>query len=158
MNIYKYDILFQEVPNEISLAFYVCGCPLQCKGCHSPQLWTDKNGQPLTLNLYHQLLDRYRGYVSCVLFMGGEWHLNELIHFLEIAGKKNYKTALYTGLEKIPPQLQTHLDFVKLGPWRQDLGGLSSVTTNQVFLDLKRNKILNYLFQHATTPYKELSC
>lgn len=150
MNTYKYDILFQEVPNEISLAFYVCGCPLQCKGCHSPELWTESTGQPLTTQLYLNLLDQYQGYVSCVLFMGGEWHIDQLCIFLKIAAGRKYKTALYTGLEKVPQKLEQNLDFVKLGPWRQDLGGLNSKTTNQLFLDLKNKQTLNYLFQNTT--------
>jgi anaerobic ribonucleoside-triphosphate reductase activating protein len=150
MNIYKYDIVFQEVPGEISLAFYVCGCPFQCKGCHSPELWTEKSGETLTPDLYGQLLDRYQGYASCVLFMGGEWHLQQLKEFLKTAQDQKYKTALYTGLEEIPEFLGKNLDFVKLGPWRQERGGLSSPTTNQVFLDLSTKKILNNFFQHTS--------
>jgi anaerobic ribonucleoside-triphosphate reductase activating protein len=150
MNIYKYDILFQEVPGEISLAFYVCGCPLQCKGCHSPELWTEKSGEALTSNLYENLLARYQGYVSCVLFMGGEWHPQELNGFLKRAQDQNYKTALYTGLEELPKELEQNLDFVKLGPWREALGGLSSLTTNQIFLDLNKKQNLNHLFQHTS--------
>ncbi len=149
MNIYKHDILFQEVPDEISLAFYVCGCPLRCKFCHSAELWTEKNGDPLTSDLYDYLLGRYKAYVSCILFMGGEWHLHQLNDFLKIAQEQKFKTALYTGLEAIPKELENNLDFVKLGPWMQKLGGLSSPATNQVFWDLKQKKILNHLFQHT---------
>lgn len=147
MNIYKHDILFQEVPGEISLAFYVCGCPLQCKGCHSPELWTEKNGETLTPDFYQRLLERYEGYASCVLFMGGEWHLTQLNGFLHTARERSFKTALYTGLEEIPKVLEKNLDFVKLGPWREERGGLSSPTTNQIFLDLNKKQILNHLFQ-----------
>ncbi|WP_374030665.1 4Fe-4S cluster-binding domain-containing protein [Bdellovibrio bacteriovorus] len=85
MNIYKYDIVFQEVPDHVSLAFYVCGCPLKCPGCHSPELWTEKTGTPLTTELLQQLITRYRGRITCVLFLGGEWHETELCHFLKSA-------------------------------------------------------------------------
>lgn len=147
MNIYKHDVVFQEVPGEISLAFYVCGCPLHCKGCHSPELWTEKSGEPLSAEKYARLLEHYSGYVSCVLFMGGEWHPRELKDFLRTARQAGFKTALYTGLEALPSTITEDLDFVKLGPWRQELGGLSSPNTNQVFWDLARNRILNHLFQ-----------
>lgn len=147
MNIYRYDIVFQEVPNHISLGFYVCGCPLRCPGCHSPELWTEKTGAPLTMPLYQSLLLQYRDKADCILFLGGEWHSHDLIEFLKEARALNFKTALYTGLEDVPMEIKSHLTFLKTGPWRAELGGLSSPNTNQVFRDLTTNTVLNYLFQ-----------
>lgn len=147
MNIYKYDIVFQEVPGHISLAFYVCGCPLKCPGCHSPELWTEKSGFALTLALFSTLLDRYQSKADCILFMGGEWHQKELIELLSVARRRHYKTALYTGLEKVSAELESSLNFLKTGPWKAELGGLSSPTTNQIFKDLTNNAVLNHLFQ-----------
>lgn len=147
MNIYNYDIVFQEVPNHISLAFYVCGCPLRCPGCHSPELWTEKTGFPLTLSLYKSLLVRYQNKADCILFLGGEWHAQELIQLLAEARSLNFKTALYTGLEDVSDEIKSQLTFLKTGPWRGDLGGLSSPQTNQVFRDLTTNTVLNHLFQ-----------
>ena len=76
MNYSSAQIVLQEVPNEISLCFTICGCPLKCDGCHSPFLWKESAG----LNLNHQILDdyltKYDGLISCVVFMGGEWHEN----------------------------------------------------------------------------------
>lgn len=148
MNIYKYDIVFQEVPHHISLAFYVCGCPLKCKGCHSPELWTENTGFPLTMKLYVELLQRYQEKADCILFLGGEWCLEELKNYLQLAQAKGFKTALYTGLEVVSPTLLKLLDFVKVGPWREELGGLESPATNQVFYDLSNNLKLNHLFQN----------
>ncbi len=148
MNIYKYDIVFQEVPEHIALAFYVCGCPLKCEGCHSPELWNLRSGFTLTPTLFLELLERYQGKADCVLFMGGEWHHSELISFLQKAQQLQYKTALYTGLDQIPTDLKSNLDFLKTGPWKKELGGLNSPSTNQVFMDLNTNKVLNHLFQY----------
>ncbi|MFV3409003.1 anaerobic ribonucleoside-triphosphate reductase activating protein [Bdellovibrio bacteriovorus] len=150
MNIYKYDIVFQEVPDHVSLAFYVCGCPLKCPGCHSPELWTEKNGTPLTTELLQQLITRYRGRITCVLFLGGEWHEAELCQFLEICHHNHLRTALYTGLNEVSARLLENLDYLKTGPWVRALGGLDSPATNQVFRDLRTGKILNHLFQHNT--------
>ena len=146
MNIYKYDIVFQEVPGEISLAFYVCGCPLKCAGCHSPELWTEKTGTPLVESLFLNLLENYKGQISCVLFMGGEWHSQQLTNFLSIAAAQQLKTALYTGLEQVDPAICAHLDYLKVGPWIRERGGLNNQETNQIFWDLKAQKKLNHLF------------
>ena len=33
-----YDIVFQEIPDEVTLALNLSGCPNGCPGCHSPHL------------------------------------------------------------------------------------------------------------------------
>jgi anaerobic ribonucleoside-triphosphate reductase activating protein len=147
MNIYKYDIVFQEVPNHIALAFYACGCPLKCPGCHSPELWTERSGFRLSLELYDELLKKYLQQADCVLFLGGEWHAKELAEFLRIALDIGYKTALYTGLDDISDDLKIHLTFLKTGAWDFTRGPLGSPTTNQVFKDLTTGSVLNHLFQ-----------
>lgn len=147
MNIYKYDILFQEVPNHISLGFYVCGCSLRCPGCHSPELWSESNGYALTEELFVNLLEKYSQKISCVVFLGGEWHPHILSKLLRLASDRGLKTALYTGLDDVLPEIKAHLDFLKCGPWVARLGGLSSPTTNQIFWDVKNGLKLNHLFQ-----------
>lgn len=150
MKFFKYDILFQEVPNEISIAFYMVGCPLRCKGCHSTELWdSSPYGDSLEDSPFLELLKKYQGYASCVLFLGGEWEKDRLIELLNKAKCYGYKTALYSGLTELPGDLMAKLDFAKLGPWRSDLGGLDSPTTNQEFWDIKNHEKLNHLFQRA---------
>lgn len=64
-----YDIVFQEVPDETTLALNLSNCPHRCEGCHSPQLREDI-GTPLTPESLDSLLARYP-YVTCVGLMGG---------------------------------------------------------------------------------------
>lgn len=33
------DIVFQEVPGEVALAYTITGCTVGCKGCHSVDSW-----------------------------------------------------------------------------------------------------------------------
>jgi anaerobic ribonucleoside-triphosphate reductase activating protein len=146
MNYSDIEIVFQEVPGEISICFTITGCKFQCKGCHSPHLWKEENGKELTLNKYLEILDKYNGFASCVLFMGGEWFLRELIKYLKIAKKKGFKTCLYTGEAKVDQKLLSELTWLKTEPWIQNLGGLESEFTNQKFIEIKTNKILNHLF------------
>lgn len=146
MKFLNYEIVFQEIPNEISLAFQITGCKLACKGCHSKELWNPKNGEELTNEKFETILKKYNDYISCVAFFGGEWYKKDLIDKLKIAKKYNLKTCLYTGEEDISSDIKSHLDFLKVGKWIEELGPLSSPTTNQKFIDLNNNKILNNLF------------
>jgi anaerobic ribonucleoside-triphosphate reductase activating protein len=146
MYYYDFQVVLQEVPGEISLCFSICGCKIQCKGCHSSHLWKEENGKILLVHNFLETLNKYADYATCVLFMGGEWHQKELIELLKIAKHKRYKTCLYTGEESVSEELTKELTFLKTGKWKQELGGLESETTNQTFIEISKNKNLNYLF------------
>lgn len=146
MYYYDFQVVLQEVPGEISLCFSISGCNMHCEGCHSPFLWKKGNGTLLTNEVYTKILNQYQNLATCVLFMGGEWHPEELIEMLQLAKNKKYKTCLYTGEENISDSLKSHLTFLKTGKWKQELGGLESRTTNQKFIEVPTNQKLNYLF------------
>ena len=42
------EIVWQEVPGEVSLAFLCSGCPLRCQGCHSSGSWKAGRGAVLS--------------------------------------------------------------------------------------------------------------
>ena len=138
--------VFQEVPDHIALAFTVSGCPLRCAGCHSQDTWPLASGEPLTEQRFADYLDQYQDFINCVLFFGGEWHMDSLISKLAFAKSRGLKTCLYSGFDKIPNRLKAHLDFLKVGPWIAERGGLSSLTTNQRFYDLRTGECLNHRF------------
>lgn len=146
-NYARSDIVFQEVPDHISLAFTITGCQLRCKGCHSAETWNATAGYPLTQARLTEYLSRYQGFISCVLFFGGEWQPQILKEYLQLIREHGLKTCLYTGLSSVTDDLLAHLDFVKTGAWDAQLGGLSSATTNQLFIEVKSGKSLNYKFQ-----------
>ncbi|MEA1784783.1 anaerobic ribonucleoside-triphosphate reductase activating protein [Arenibacter sp. GZD96] len=146
MYCYDFKVVLQEVPGEISLCFSISGCPLRCRGCHSPFLWKEGAGTKMTADGYADILHRYFGFATCVVFMGGEWHPEELIAHLKMARERGYKTCLYTGKEQVNARLLEQLTWVKTGSWRSELGGLKSATTNQKFIEVKNNKICNHLF------------
>ena len=98
MYCYDVDIVLQEVPGQISICFSISGCPLHCKGCHSPFLWKEGNGELLTDERYKDILNQYRGYANCVLFMGGEWHPDELVHKLATAKELGFDTDRTIGV------------------------------------------------------------
>ena len=142
------QVVFQEIPNEISLAIHVVGCPLRCPGCHSSDLWPANKGTELDEQNFAQLIAKHKKYISCVLFMGGEWHSQELLSLIHNAKLHGLKTALYSGYElsQIPKELLNELDYIKYGRYIAERGGLSSIITNQNLINLKTNENLNHYF------------
>ena len=122
------QIVFQEVPGEISLALSISGCPFKCPGCHSSETWSPVYGEVLDIDV---LLDKYAELITCVVFYGGEWQSVELQENLCKVKARGLKTCLYTGSNKPIRSLLPHLDFIKVGRWIQSYGGLGSPTTNQ---------------------------
>jgi anaerobic ribonucleoside-triphosphate reductase activating protein len=145
MKYYDIDITYQEIPDEISLTFYMCGCQLNCSGCHSPILHSLDNGDELTSQIYIDNLLKYKDLASCVLFMGGEW-FEELPNYLELASNNGFKVALYTGEQGVSEDISKHLTYLKTGRWIKSLGGLDSHDTNQRLVNCLTGELLNYKF------------
>ncbi|MBL4908752.1 MAG: anaerobic ribonucleoside-triphosphate reductase activating protein [Alteromonadaceae bacterium] len=143
-------IVFQEVPNEISLCFSISGCKVGCKGCHSTELWNENYGIELSNKKFMQWLNKYKNLITCVVFFGGEWQESALIEKLIIAKNFNVKTCLYSGQEHININISQHLTFLKTGAWQAVLGGLDSITSNQIFRNMITGEKLNHLFQTST--------
>lgn len=143
-----YDIVFQEVPDETTLALNLSCCPHRCEGCHSPQLREDI-GESLTSEALDALLARYP-YVTCVGLMGGDGDraaLLDMAHYIRSVGKK---VAWYTGSDALPQDFSfSDFDFIKVGPYVAALGGLKSETTNQRFYRIENGKMIDetYRFQ-----------
>lgn len=138
MKVASFDIVFQEIPGEVTLAFNLSGCPCHCKGCHSPHLWEDI-GEPLDAELLDGLIARYGSMVTCVCFMGGDQAPEEVARWAEyITNHKSQttnhqsilRTAWYSGRMNMP-SVEGPFDYVKLGPYVEALGGLKSEKTNQ---------------------------
>lgn len=140
------EIVWQEVPGETSLAYTITGCPVGCKGCHSVDTWPTGSGIELLPDYFSQRLHDYQGLITCVLFLGGEWHPSALQALLKITKAQGLKTCLYTGLESVPSYLERELDYLKTGPWIASRGGLDSRATNQRFMHLNSGELLNVRF------------
>lgn len=129
---YNYDIVFQEVPDEVSLALNLTDCPNHCRDCHSPHLWEDV-GIELTDKEMYRLLDIYQDSITCVCLMGGDAHRNEVEKMAETIHKmSDLKVAWYSGKYEFPKNIR-YFQYVKLGPYIPEKGNLKSKTTNQRF-------------------------
>lgn len=123
--------VFREIPGEISLGLSISGCQIHCKGCNQRELWEDK-GTLLTIEELGKLLNQHQG-ITCLLLLGGEHNIDALTELFMYAHKR-VKTAWYCGLDRLPKQHQgimQYLDFLKLGHFDMELGGLDFPTTNQ---------------------------
>ena len=130
-----YSIVFQEVPDEVTLAINISGCPHRCEGCHSTYLW-EYEGDYISNDL-NNLIEKYKGLITCVCFMGGDQNQIELLDLLKIVQKHKLKTALYTGLDflsNLNIRILCNLNYCKLGHYDDKLGGLDKPTTNQRML------------------------
>ena len=64
-------IVFQEIPDEVTLAINISNCPCHCPGCHSHYLWEDI-GLPLDTNAIDAFVEEYGEDITCISFMGGD--------------------------------------------------------------------------------------
>lgn len=130
----EYNVVFEEVPGEVTLAVNIAGCPVRCPGCHSPWLWKDE-GRPLDEGVLARLVARCEG-VTCVALMGGDGEPDAVARLL-MSVRRAYpklKTCWYSGrdmataLRHVGPAA---LDYLKVGPYDAARGGLASPATNQ---------------------------
>lgn len=159
MNKLKYigcTIVFQEVPDEVTLAVNISGCPHRCEGCHSEYLWEYK-GRYLSDDIAH-LIQMYKDLITCVCFMGGEQNPEDLVKCLLIAKSQNLKTCVYSGCDDIKVLSQNgiaqYCDYIKIGHYDKKLGGLSSSSTNQRFYALSSDEFIDKtsLFRKGVRP------
>ncbi len=138
-----YDIVFQEVPDETTLALNLSGCPHRCKGCHSPHLWKE-TGEELTEAALDKLLATYP-YCTCVGLMGGDGDLSAVQRMAQYIHARGLRVAWYTGLCQLPNNVDfNNFDFIKVGPYIEALGGLKSKLTNQRFYEVQNGQLIDH--------------
>ena len=126
----SYDILFSEIPDEVSLAVSISGCPLRCAGCHSAHL-RESVGRELSCEALSELLERYSSSITCLCFMGGDAEPSTVEQLAEFARcRYGIKCAWYSGRSRCAAN-PSAFDYIKLGEYRAECGGLDSRTTNQ---------------------------
>lgn len=131
-------VVFREVPDEITLAINISGCPVKCPGCHSSYL-TQDIGTVLDSEALSNLIINNPG-ISCVSFMGGDADPS-YVRELALWVKSNYpklKTSWYSGRDLARAEkVLDALDFVKVGPFIDEFGPLDWETTNQRFYAIR---------------------
>lgn len=134
----NHDIVFSEFPDEVTLAINLSRCPNGCPGCHSAYL-KDDIGEELTEERLLGLLDDYAGEVTCVGLMGGDNDPAAVVALCRAVKERhgeNLHTGWYSGRAELPhglgpDRLAGVVDYVKVGPYLEELGPLNARTTNQ---------------------------
>jgi len=132
LKVYNYDVVFQEIPDEVTLAVNLTGCPCHCPGCHSPHLWEDI-GEVLDEAMLQRIHAEYAGEVTCICLMGGDADpaaVERLCAYIK--EQMGLRSGWYSGRPELPAGIDLHhFDYVKTGPYIDSLGGLKSPQTNQ---------------------------
>ena len=145
-------VSFQEIPDEITLCINISNCPNTCAGCHSPWLREDI-GEDLNIESLFKLIDANKG-ITCICFMGGDQDPAEIPNLAFAVGLRSdypYKKAWYSGRQYIPDEINvSDFNYIKIGPYIQELGGLDSETTNQIMYKIEDGKLIDitYRFRH----------
>lgn len=143
-------VSFSEVPNEITLCINISNCPCKCANCHSAYLAEDI-GNILNLQALTSLIDSNSG-ITCVCIMGGDANSSKVDDIAQDI-KEYYpklKVAWYSGKQELSKDINLEFfDFIKLGPYIEELGPLNSKTTNQRFYKVENDKLIDitYKFQ-----------
>ena len=127
-------MVFQEIPDEVTLSINISNCPCHCLGCHSQYLWEDI-GEPLNAMSLDMLLKDYGQDITCVAFMGGDAtpeKVDSLAGWMRSAYPE-LKTAWYSGRAVLSDKIHLrNFDYIKLGPYIEAKGPLNKPTTNQI--------------------------
>lgn len=129
------EITFSEFPDEISLCINISGCPIHCDYCHSKELWQNIGNMLMSTTII-DLINNNPG-ISCVGFMGGAQDVYHLLNLAICVRNKfpDIKIGWYTGQSEIPEIISENLeyfDYIKIGPYIKDKGGLDNPNTNQI--------------------------
>ena len=147
-------VTFAEIPDEISLCINISNCPCLCKNCHSSYLAKDI-GIILTTAEVEKLINISNG-ISCIAFMGGDISPT-IVNTLAKYVKEEYpklKVAWYSGRQELSKDIDLqNFNFIKLGPYNEDLGPLDSRTTNQRYYEVKKNELGNYYLEDNTYKF-----
>ena len=124
-------VVFEEIPDKVTLAVNITNCANNCAGCHSLELALDF-GQELTEKVIDNLIEKERG-VNCFLFMGEGRDYKRLLELAKYV-KDNYSdisVGVYSGREEVEEEYYKVFDYVKVGPYIEERGPLNKPTTNQ---------------------------
>ena len=172
----NYDIVFQELPNETTLAINISNCPCRCKGCHSSYLAEDI-GKPLIFREIEKLIKENEG-ITAICFMGGDSEPKLINHYAKLIRESTIDETVdsftvnkdvelpkgikipagsvvkstrkvpnpirigwYSGRQELSKDIDIkNFNYIKLGPYIEELGGLKNPNTNQRLYEVQMSR------------------
>lgn len=141
---YNYNIVFQEIPNMISLALNITNCQNNCVGCHSPYLQEDI-GEELTDYRLNELIEDNYG-IDCVILMGEGRDYTRIAEIGRFIKSRGLYAALYSGRDLVCYTYHDIFDYIKVGHYIESCGGLRSKETNQKLLQKVNGTFLDITY------------
>lgn len=142
-------VVFQEFPDEITLAVDITNCPCRCKGCSEPYL-QDDIGNELTYDAIDSLIEKNKGITLFGLMGGDSSHIDCIDIAVYIHSKyPKIKVGMYSGLDYIDLELAYYLDYYKIGRYIQvddtdEYGGpINCQNSNQVMFKKVGGNLVN---------------
>lgn len=155
---YNAMVVFEEIPDEITLAINITNCPYHCVGCHSKFLWEDV-GTELTFEELERLIKENEG-ITCICFMGGDANPKEINDLAIYTNKRNVceykslKVAWYSGKDELSEEIDIRrFEYIKLGHYDEKLGGLDKETTNQRMYQVIVNENREFELRNITSRF-----
>lgn len=135
----NFDVVFEEIPDKITLAVNISNCQCNCKGCHSSYL--RKNiGTELSIKEIDNKMNYLLKNCNCFLFLGEGNDIQSLLMINDYIKKTyNIETAIYSGREQVEDFFYDAFDYVKIGPYIEEYGSINNPTTNQKLFYHKEN-------------------
>nr|DAD59108.1 MAG TPA: anaerobic ribonucleoside-triphosphate reductase activating protein [Bacteriophage sp.] len=152
----NYEVVFAEIPDEISLAINISNCPCKCPGCHSSYLAEDI-GERLRYDNLISLIHKNKG-ITCVAFMGGDADPLSVNAYASIIKEQfpNLKVAWYSGRQELSKDIElNNFDFIKIGPYVEQSGPLNNPNTNQIMYKVVHKSGKNVLLNITNKFWKE---
>ncbi|MCI5628982.1 MAG: hypothetical protein MR346_05035, partial [Clostridium sp.] len=114
-------------------------------------LFNSSIGTPLTIEELNRLIDKNKG-ITCVCLLGGDGNIRDINNIAQYihTHKSNLKVCWYSGNTEISNELnKEYFDYIKYGPYIENLGPLNCKTTNQKFLEKRGDSWIDvtYKFQ-----------
>ena len=136
MKLFANNITYIEVPNLICRSFSISNCGGNCRFCHSPEL-KDDIGEEFTNEILEKFFKIDKDTVECYVFLGDGQEPDRMIELLKLCKENGFKTCLYIGKSTTKWEYLRYLDYLKLGSYKYEFGGLDKSTTNQVMYKIE---------------------
>lgn len=149
-------VTFAEIPDEITLCIDISNCPYKCYNCHSSYLQKDI-GEELTFDIISSLINKNEG-ITCLCIMGGDKtpvEVNNIFAYIK-QNFPNIKTAWYSGNNTLNEYISLPLyNYIKIGSYNEQLGGLNSNKTNQKLYKVlpDKNEFGNFVLKDITNKF-----